>query len=318
DVAIMAILKALCEFKSTRSVVPKNKKEQFGTLIEDGIIVYVVPMKALATEITHKLKNKLHDFDALDLETILGRGNKKDYRKDGGCTCCSGNDNNCHEADSKLPPVIISEYTGDTELTAREIKDSDIIVCTPEKLDVATRKAGNILEKRIKLIIIDEIHIIQDERGPVIEALVTRILRIGEIRQEFIRIIGLSATLPNHYDVGNFIRADKVFRFEDEYRAVPLAVTLIGAEYSQFKNIVVEKIRQQNMKYERENKGDLYKDESGDNKFHESTLIFVNSRSETLKFARILYEEFISKEQKIEGNKKGEWDKKNNTNKNNN
>ncbi len=41
-------------------------------------------------------------------------------------------------------------------------------------------------------------HLLNDERGPVIEAIVARTLRHVEITQAHIRIVGLSATLPNY------------------------------------------------------------------------------------------------------------------------
>lgn len=49
---------------------------------------------------------------------------------------------------------------------------------TPEKWDVITRKSSDMsLSMLVKLIIIDEVHLLNDERGSVIEALVARTLR---------------------------------------------------------------------------------------------------------------------------------------------
>jgi len=45
-------------------------------------------------------------------------------------------------------------------------------------------------------------------RGPVIETLVARTLRRVEATQSMIRIVGLSATLPNYRDVANFMRVN--------------------------------------------------------------------------------------------------------------
>lgn len=47
--------------------------------------------------------------------------------------------------------------------------------------------------------------LVQD-RGPVIETLIARTLRQVETSQSMIRIIGLSATLPNYMDVAAFLR----------------------------------------------------------------------------------------------------------------
>ena len=53
-----------------------------------------------------------------------------------------------------------------------------------------------------------QIHLLHDGRGPVLECLVARMLRQIETTQEMIRIVGLSATLPNYKDVAAFLRVD--------------------------------------------------------------------------------------------------------------
>ena len=45
-------------------------------------------------------------------------------------------------------------------------------------------------------------HLLHGDRGPVVEALVARTLRMVESSQTVIRVVGLSATLPNYIDVG--------------------------------------------------------------------------------------------------------------------
>ena len=53
-----------------------------------------------------------------------------------------------------------------------------MIVTTPEKWDAITRKSSDMsLSMVIKLLIIDEVHLLNDDKGPVIEALVARTLR---------------------------------------------------------------------------------------------------------------------------------------------
>lgn len=63
-----------------------------------------------------------------------------------------------------------------------------------------------ILVVHIFLVLQDEIHLLHDERGPVLEALIARTLRNIEATREDVRIVGLSATLPNYHDVANFLR----------------------------------------------------------------------------------------------------------------
>lgn len=71
--------------------------------------------------------------------------------------------------------VLCKELTGDMQLTKKEIEETHIIVTTPEKWDVFTRKKNEVAET-LKLLIIDEIHLLNDERGPVLECLVSRTL----------------------------------------------------------------------------------------------------------------------------------------------
>lgn len=54
-----------------------------------------------------------------------------------------------------------------------------MLVTTPEKWDVVTRKStGDVaLSQLVKLLIIDEVHLLHDDRGAVIESLVARTLR---------------------------------------------------------------------------------------------------------------------------------------------
>lgn len=74
-----------------------------------------------------------------------------------------------------------------------------MIVCTPEKWDIVTRKgAERTFTQLVRLIIFDEIHLLHDDRGPVVESLVARTIRQMETTQEDVRLLGLSATLPNY------------------------------------------------------------------------------------------------------------------------
>lgn len=108
-----------------------------------------------------------------------------------------------------------------------------MIVTTPEKWDVVTRKAtGDVqLAQIVRLLIIDEVHLLHEDRGAVIESLVARTLRQVESSQTMIRIVGLSATLPNYLDVANFLRVNPhhgLFFFDGRFRPVPLTQTFIG------------------------------------------------------------------------------------------
>ncbi len=64
------------------------------------------------------------------------------------------------------------------QLSKRELEATQMIVTTPEKWDVITRKGGDVaVAAAVRLLIIDEVHLLNDERGPVIETLIARTLR---------------------------------------------------------------------------------------------------------------------------------------------
>ena len=105
------------------------------------------------------------------------------------------------------------ELTGDVQLTRREADAAHILVVTPEKWDVVTRKQGGgsgdamgSLASRCRLLIVDEIHLLAEERGAVLECVVARTTRLVESTQSQIRLVGLSATLPELRGCGTILR----------------------------------------------------------------------------------------------------------------
>lgn len=74
--------------------------------------------------------------------------------------------------------LTVKELTGDMQLTKRELAETQMIVTTPEKWDVITRKGGDVaVSASVRLLIIDEVHLLNDERGPVIETIIARTQR---------------------------------------------------------------------------------------------------------------------------------------------
>ncbi|PLW04476.1 hypothetical protein PCASD_26510 [Puccinia coronata f. sp. avenae] len=101
--------------------------------------------------------------------------------------------------------IQVGELTGDRQMTKDQITMTQIIVTTPEKWDVITRESTDTsYTYLVGLIVIDEIHLLHDKRGPVLEALVSRTIRRMEQNHEYVRLVGLSATLANYADVARF------------------------------------------------------------------------------------------------------------------
>ena len=160
--------------------------------LKDFKIVYVAPMKALAAEVVRKFSSRLAGLN-----------------------------------------IKVRELTGDMQLTRAEISDTQMLVTTPEKWDVVTRKStgDTDLTPKVKLLIIDEVHLLHEQRGAVIETLVTRTQRLVESMQKMIRVVGLSATLPNYVDVADFLCVNPykgLFFFDSSFRPVPLEQYFVG------------------------------------------------------------------------------------------
>eukprot|EP01125_Pyxidicula_operculata_P014589 TRINITY_DN4878_c0_g1_i1.p1 TRINITY_DN4878_c0_g1~~TRINITY_DN4878_c0_g1_i1.p1 ORF type:complete len:2162 (+),score=668.51 TRINITY_DN4878_c0_g1_i1:53-6538(+) len=180
--------------------------------------------------------------------------------------------------------IKVNELTGDASLSKQQIEETHVIVTTPEKWDIITRKSGDrTYTELVRLIIIDEVHLLHDERGPVLEALVSRTIRQIESSQEMVRIIGLSATLPNYQEVAMFLRVkqENLFCFPNAYRPIPLEQTFVGISvkkpYKRFvlmNQICYEKVMEQ----------------AGTNQI----LVFVHSRKETYQTAKEIRDRAIS------------------------
>ena len=109
---------------------------------------------------------------------------------------------------------------------------------TPEKLDSVTRRAQGGLSFLcdVALFCIDEVHILNDERGPALEAVVSRLKLLSRLPSlagtplSRLRFVAVSATIPNVADVGAWLGAPRGFSpsFGDEYRACALEVKVHG------------------------------------------------------------------------------------------
>ncbi len=179
---------------------------------KDFKIVYVAPMKALAAEMTENFGKRL---------SPLG--------------------------------ISVRELTGDMQLSKAEIMKTQMLVTTPEKWDVVTRKGSGDLSlvQSVKLLIIDEVHLLHEDRGSVIETLVARTLRQIENTQSMIRLVALSATLPNYLDVARFLKVNPykgLFYFDSRFRPVPLSQTFVGIKST---NITKQMMDLDNVCYEK-------------------------------------------------------------------
>ena len=210
--------------------------------LDDFKVIYVAPMKALVSEMVDNFSKRLRPFG-----------------------------------------ILVRELTGDMQLTKAEIAKTQMIVTTPEKWDVVTRKSSGIqLLQLVRLTIIDEIHILESDRGPVLEALVARIIRNVESTQQMSRLVGLSATLPNYLDVAELLGVSfmkGLFFFDSRFRPVPLSLSFIGIKAHQtsqqiqdMDEVCYEKVREKVVE-------------------GHQVMVFVHARNATYRVAKMLRNE---------------------------
>ena len=136
--------------------------------------VYVVPLKALASEKYDELKEVA---DVVGLKVALA--------------------------------------VGDRSVEINSIEDSDILVCTSERLDSLLRNRSNIISN-IGIIVSDEFHLLHDHsRGPTLEVLISRIRH----KKPDTQIIALSATVGNSEELAKWLGAKLI---QSEWRPVSL------------------------------------------------------------------------------------------------
>lgn len=138
-----------------------------------GQVVYVVPLRALASE---KYKDFLK-WEKLGFRVNLQMG----------------------DLDAKFLP---------------QKNQADILIATAEKCDSILRSRPNWF-RDVKLMVIDEIHLITTNRGPTYEILIAKFKKMFKE----IQILGLSATIGNASDLSDWLDAKLV---KSEWRPVKL------------------------------------------------------------------------------------------------
>ncbi|VDM59111.1 unnamed protein product [Angiostrongylus costaricensis] len=164
--------------------IGKHMNEDGSVKVDEFKCIYIAPMKSLVQEMVGNFTKRLAPFG-----------------------------------------IKVGEMTGDAQMSKEQFMATQIIVCTPEKYDIVSRKGGErAYSQLVRLVVIDEIHLLHDDRGPVLEAIVVRTLRQVEQTHDDCRLVGLSATLPNYQDVGTFLRVkpEHLYYFDNSYRPVPL------------------------------------------------------------------------------------------------
>lgn len=144
----------------------------------DSKILYLAPFRSLAFEVEDSL-SKVFDTLAIEVSHLYGGGQF-----------------------SKLDEM--------------EIDESRIIIATPEKAKAILRSNSNVKSK-IKLVVIDEGHLIGPEERYVLSEILIEELRLQIDRNQG-KMILLSAVLPNSAEIASWIARDEKMEVKSNWR----------------------------------------------------------------------------------------------------
>ncbi len=107
---------------------------------------------------------------------------------------------------------------------------SDYAVFWHFSLTLSLQNRGYV--KQVGLIIIDEIHLLGEDRGPILEVIVSRMRYIASQTDTPVRVVGLSTALANAKDLADWlgIAGPGLFNFHPSVRPVPLKIHVQGYE----------------------------------------------------------------------------------------
>ena len=117
------------------------------------------------------------------------------------------------EFKEKYPELRVALSTGDFDSADSWAKDYDVIFTVYEKLDSLLRHGAPWLAD-VGLLVVDEVHELDSDRGPTIEVLLTRFLAFHSAQ-----ILALSATIPNAAELAKWLDAELV---QSDWRPVTL------------------------------------------------------------------------------------------------
>ena len=141
-----------------------------------------------------------------------------------------------------------AELTGDSDASDLcNVQSANVIITTPEKWDSMTRKWKDHerLMRLVRLFLIDEVHILNENRGAVLEAVVSRMKSISTD----VRFVALSATVPNFQDVAAWLGTNSSEpyqpspseRFGEEFRPIKLRKHVCGYSFKSNNDWAFEK-----------------------------------------------------------------------------
>lgn len=129
----------------------------------------------------------------------------------------------------------VVKLTGETGTDLKLLAKGQIIVTTAEKWDILSRRwkqRKNV--QNVNLFIVDELHLIGGEDGPVLEVVCSRMRYISSQTEKQIRIVALSSSLTDAKDLAQWLgcSANATFNFHPSVRPIPLELHIQGFNFT--------------------------------------------------------------------------------------
>lgn len=136
----------------------------------------------------------------------------------------------------------VSKLTGETSADLKILERADLVLATPSQWDVISRqwqRRKNV--QTVQLFIADELHMLGGQGGFVYEIIVSRMHYIALQMENGMRIIGLSVSLSNARDIGEWIGATKhtIYNFSPQVRPVPLELHIQSFSIPHFPSLML-------------------------------------------------------------------------------
>jgi len=122
--------------------------------------------------------------------------------------------------------------TGDLDSSSSYLKSFDVVMTTYEKLASLLRHKAEWLAN-VGCIIVDELHELDSDRGPVLEIAITQ-MRVNNPK---VKVLGLSATIPNAEELSKWLNAELVL---SDYRPTKLREGVLFENETEFNDSTKE------------------------------------------------------------------------------
>ncbi|KAL1958028.1 hypothetical protein VTO42DRAFT_5240 [Malbranchea cinnamomea] len=136
----------------------------------------------------------------------------------------------------------ILKLTGELTADLKILDRADLVLATPIQWDVLSRlwqRRKNV--QAVNLFIADELHMLGGQGGYIYEVVVSRMNYIALQMEKDLRIVGLSVSLSNARDLGEWLGAKKhtIFNFSPHVRPVPLELHIQSFTIPHFPSLML-------------------------------------------------------------------------------